>query len=96
MRNDENKDRIGLLSRAGTVNSYLQKVENDIYEWNLVSDNVCYQISYDKNDKDEIFMLDPEDGPAIMIGYVLNFQKAYRIRRVKDSNGYAKYLVYFK
>lgn len=96
MSDKENKDRIVLLSRAGTINSYLQKVENDIYEWNPVSDNICYRVSYSKEDKDEIFMLDPEDGPAIMIGYSFGTQKVDRIRRVKDENGYAKYLVFFK
>lgn len=92
----EKENRIALLSRAGTINSYLLKVDNDVYEWHTIEDDMRYRISYSKEDNDEIFMLDPEDGPAVGIGYDLENKKVYRIRRVKEDNGYSKYLVYFK
>jgi len=83
--------RTELLSRYGTVNSFLTLV----YEWS-VPDDTQYRISFSENDNDEIYMLDPDGGPCIRIGTIIDGREVQRITKLKDSNDKIKYLLYVK
>ena len=84
-------DKTALLSREGTVHSYLIELDEDHYQW-CTDGETPYRVSYDKRDENEIAFLDPADGgPLFGIGYRLDTRVVVRIRR-EDG----KYIVTMK
>ena len=83
-------DRINLMSRRGTINSFLVEIEENVYEWK--TNCLSFQISFDKND---VYMLDPDDGPAIYAGFEFRNKTIDCIKR-EMRDGSEKYIVYTK
>lgn len=84
-------DVINLVSRVGTVNSFLTEIEENVYEWNA-AEGLIFQISFDKND---IYMLDPDSGPAIYTGFEFGNKTVVEIKK-ENRDGFEKYIVYAK
>jgi hypothetical protein len=77
-----------LKSRSGDINSYLQKIDDNLYEW---IPKTTYRISWFNEDKNDIAFLDPSDGPLFCPGYVVR-NKVCKWIHVVDE----KYLCYFE
>ena len=84
-------DKTALLSREGTVHSYLIEIDEDHFQW-CSDGETPYRISYSKEDENEIVFLDPADGgPLFGLGYNLDGRVVVRIRRTDG-----KYIVTMK
>ena len=83
-------DRINLMSRRGNINSFLVEIEDNVYEWN--TNCLSFQISFNN---DDVYMLDPEDGPAIYVGFEFGNKTIDCIKR-EMRDGSKKYIVYTK